>query len=422
MDTTMMSAPTFFGRFTTVLFRLLCVAVIFFWAPLPAALAWDEVPGCQEDILGDPPEEQLILTCVPPEGSPVEWNNVLIVYAHGFVSAVPPDKPLELPDLDFNGLSIHQVLMQLGFAFATSSFHKNGYAVEQAGNDLNILVDHFKTNVAPDEVSKVLIIGNSEGGLITTMLVEGDPDTYDGGLAMCGLVGGTNYEIQYVGDFRAVFDYFFPWIFEFGVVNVPEKAYLDLEKYTLDISQAFLDYPERKEQLFRVTKVARDPANPASDLEATLNLVAYNIGGINDLKETAGGNPYGNLARWYWGSNNDWTLNFGVERIRADRVARQYLRQYYQPTGKLQVPLITLHTILDEIVPFNHEVIYALRVFFAGSGNLLTILPVQRYGHCNFEPKEILGALGLLLKQTGTPLSPAMEAYTSSISELLPTK
>jgi len=68
--------------------------------------------------------------------------------------------------------------------------------------------------------------------------------------------------------------------------------------------------------------------------------------------------------------------------------------------------LVTLHTTLDPVVPFRHELLYAGKVLLAGrSGNLIT-LPVPRYGHCNFTIDEVLGAFALLLlRSTGESLT-----------------
>jgi pimeloyl-ACP methyl ester carboxylesterase len=379
--------------------------------------------GCTEgELLTYDPSYpvQLILTCVPPN-----WNGTLVVYAHGYED---PQEPLAVPDVTFGELDVPTELMKLGFAFATSSFRKNGYAVQQAGNDLNALVAHFPDTYGtpPD---KVLIIGASEGALIATMLVERYPQTYAGGLALCGPLGGANAEIQYLGDFRAVFDVYFDWIFDFGIVDgMPTYSnygeYLAAKTYYAgQIGGAFSADQQAVEQLFSVTKVPRNPDPNINPIEAAtqtaLSLLRYNVFGFNDLRDVAGGNPYGNRWRWYSGSDNDWWLNRKVERVSADPAARQYLREYYAPTGRLQRPLVSMHTTTDEIVPFWHELIYGFKVIAQGNAQKFTLLPVPRYGHCNFTEQEVLGSLALLLSETGTPLSPVLESYRRSLETTL---
>jgi pimeloyl-ACP methyl ester carboxylesterase len=363
-------------------------------------------PECQTDALSTNDQQypvQLILICLPDP-----WNGQLVVYAHGYVA---PQEPLALPlveltQLAANGQPIFTPLLSQGFAFATTSYRKNGYAIEQGGSDLNALVEHFNTKVAPHLATQVFVAGGSEGGLITTMLVERYPDTYSGGLALCGPVGGAPYQIQYLGDFRVVFDYFFPEVFLFGAADVPSEAFEDWEStYVPAITQALQSYPSATDQLFSVTHAARDPGDPTgSALTTALDVLFYSIFGTNDLRATAGGMPYDNRFRLYLGSHDDIALNLGVERVKADRVAQRYVRRFYQPTGYLHRPLVTLHTLRDPAVPFIHELLYFGLVTLSGHGANLTVLPVDRYGHCAFTAEEVLGAFTLLLLRSGEPV------------------
>lgn len=336
------------------------------------------------------PEPQLTLICLPQN-----WNGVLFVYAHGYEA---PHEELALPDVQTGDFNLAAALMADGFAFVTSSYHKNGWAVEQAGDDLNNLVAYFNS-VAPIPAQRVIIVGGSEGGLITTMLIEKYPDIYHGGIALCGPLGGANLEIRYLGDFRAVFDYFFPDIFEFGIVNgIPDNVYLLEDYYAAKIANAFQSYPDRVEQLFNVTNVPRDlGGNPLVDLEAALSLLGYAVMGFNDLAEVARGHPYSNRFRWYSGSDNDWRLNRLIERVRPNLRGKFYMLKYYQPTGKLQRPLITAHTTHDPVVPFWHQLIYSIRVKLNNAEDMHVAVPVARYGHCNFEPEELQAMIAALL-------------------------
>ena len=104
------------------------------------------------------------------------------------------------------------------------------------------------------------------------------------------------------------------------------------------------------------------------------------------------------------GSANDAALNAEVERIKSDGRARAYARRFYQPLGKLQGPLVTLHTTLDEVVPFQHEVNYSNLVAQKGKSAFLSIVPVPRYGHCNFTAQEVFQAFALMVQQAETQL------------------
>ncbi len=395
------------SRFKIFVVTLLSAACI-----LPAGLrisasAYAQTPSlpseCQEISLpsGNGNPDQLALICVPQL-----WNGQLVAYAHGFV---PPQFPLALPlaELTVEGQFLPQSLLAQGFAFVTSSFSKNGYAIEQGGEDLNALVKYFKTHVAPGPVQKVLLAGASEGGLIATMLLERFPERYDGGLSLAGPIGGAPYQIKYLSDFRVVFDFFFPSVFSFGAFQASAFEYLNWgdsnSGYVHNIGAAILSNADATRQLFNVTKAAIDPLDPANSAVATsLGILFYSIWGNHDLISTAGGIPYDNRFTLYLGSDNDLDLNRGVERVKSDPAARQYIRRFYQTNGRLKRPLVALHTTLDPVVPFNHELIYTGLATLSGHLDFLTVLPVPRYGHANFTVQEILGAFGLLVQKAGS--------------------
>jgi hypothetical protein len=76
-----------------------------------------------------------------------------------------------------------------------------------------------------------------------------------------------------------------------------------------------------------------------------------------------------------------------VAPFAASPVARAAVRNY-ETSGDLSIPMVTLHTTADDVIPFGHEVIYALKLNPADRVNF-TPLPIFRYGHCNFTGAEI---------------------------------
>src|SRR5262249_22512332 len=103
-------------------------------------------------------------------------------------------------------------------------------------------------------------------------------------------------------------------------------------------------------------------------------------------------------SRWYSGSSNDLLLNLLVPRKAAAPAAVATMNTLYRTTGVLTRPVVTLHTLRDQHVPFAHEPLYALKT--AASGAFLTRhlpLSVDRFGHCTFTLQEIITALGTML-------------------------
>jgi hypothetical protein len=70
--------------------------------------------------------------------------------------------------------------------------------------------------------------------------------------------------------------------------------------------------------------------------------------------------------------------------------------QHFSPTGDLRIPLVTLHTTGDAVVPYAHELLYAAKVRPSNRGRLLP-LPVLRAGHCAFSTSEVLTGFALML-------------------------
>ena len=393
---------------------LFAIVTLILGSAVPAASQFTWPPICQEGSLPshDPkhPADQLIVICIPPN-----WNGRLVIYAHGFV---PPQAPLELPGDELtlpDGTFVPNLFLPQGFAFAASSFHKNGVTIEQGAEDLNKLLQYFKSVISPRSLEKVFIAGASEGGLIALQLLEHYPGKYDAGLALCAPVGGAPDLIRSVYDFRVVFDYFFPNVFTFppnqpgeqpfGAFDVPETAFLFWQTvYIPRIVAALAADPVSTAQLFNVTKAAIDVTDPASAITTALSLLFYSLFSANDQIATAGGIPYDNRSTTYVGSTDDAALNAEVERVESEVRAQAYARRFYQPSGNLHAPLVTLHTTLDEVVPFQHEIDYSNLVAQKGKSALLNVIPVPRYGHCNFTAQEIFQAFSLMVQQAESQL------------------
>ena len=373
------------------LWRILLILVMVLGVALtgPSVSAQVEQAGTDQDTCqeGEFPTGALWLICIPDN----LWNQDLIVFAHGYV---PFNEPLgfynlELPD----GTFLPDLAQDLGFAFATTSYRQNGLAILEGADDVRDLVNFFP-QVAGQAPQRVYMTGGSEGGIITTLLMEQSPELFNAGLPLCGPVGDFQRQLDYIGDFRLLFDYFFPNTLPGGPTVVPSELIDNWETvYVPLIKQIVADNPDEMAQLIRVSGAAVDPNDPATIETTTLNLLWYNAFTTNDAVEKLNGNPYDNIGRQYEGSDNDVLLNQSVPRFAADPAARAEV-QRYETTGRITKPMFMLHTTGDEIIPVWHQEIYGEKVaplptFFQGT--------LDRYGHCNFESTEILVALGVLV-------------------------
>ncbi len=361
-------------------------------------------------------EPQPVAVC-----QPAQWNGILVVYAHGYVAPQDPTvSALGISQQEIDALTpVIPVLLSQGFAFAVTGYSKRGYAVEPAGDNLEQLVSFYQSQLGTP--LKVYLVGASEGGLITTMQLEKHPEMYAGGLAMCGPVGGMPYQVKYLGDFRVVFDYFFDDVFPFGASNVPDTAWQSWGTDTALIANAIGSQPNRTKQLYDVTQAARNPQDLAgSSITTAVGDLWYSIWGTPDLLATTGGQPFDNRLTWYSGSSNDRKLNRQVERVASSDGARAYVKSFYQTTGQLTKPLVTLHNLYDPAVPFRHELFYAGLVLLHGQASNLVVLPVPGYGHCSFTQQQVLGAFTLLLQRSGVTVPASMAPYLSTVPAVMP--
>ena len=338
--------------------------------------------------------------CMPPAPA---YNGNLIIWAHGFQDA---GEPVAIPEsqLCFGGLCLPQLITQLGFGFATNSYSKTGLAVLQGKDDILDLVRIFTAQKG--RPNKVYLIGASEGGLITALSLEQRPDVFSAGVAACGPVGSFPFQINYFGDARATFEYFFPGVIPGNPFNPdPGLSAVWGLYYDLVVKPIVFD-PANRSRLDQWVRAAGLPFDAADYLGSVAisvqDVLRYAVVNTNDATVTLGGFPFDNRFRWYSGSDNDFLLNVLVPRVGADPAAVATMNTSYATTGVLTRPLITLHTLHDQQVPYFHEILYILKTL--GSGSFVTRhlnLAIDRFEHCNFTPEEAIFSLAVMLFYDG---------------------
>jgi pimeloyl-ACP methyl ester carboxylesterase len=311
----------------------------------PPAPARTAIPGACVD--GTLPSAALSRICVPSNG----WNGALLVYAHGYVA---PTLPIAIDDPAFGGTPLSSSIQSLGYAFATTSYRRNGLAILEGVDDIRELVAAFPS-VAGKVPSRSYLIGFSEGGLISTLLAERSPTLFNGVVAACGPIGDFQKQIDYFSDFRVLFDYFYPGQIPASPVEIPPSLLAIWTNPNPAISGALATSLISATQLISTSldsslaQIVR--ANASRTISTTQNLLWYNIVATNDARAQLGGNPYGNAGRVYAGSSDDTQLNAGVQRFGADPAALAALARY-QTIGRVINPLIVLHTTGDDVIPF----------------------------------------------------------------------
>ena len=371
----------------------------------PANAAPDLPPNCVMVPVGASVPQPYYLICQPT----VAWNGDAVIYAHGYVPPVPDLTAAWSQLVAPAGTSIPGLVNQLGFLFV-----KEGLADTLALAQLLKLGGALPLPVGGPLVvppsNHVFLVGASEGGLISTLAMEVPNTPFTSAVAACGPIGDFRKQIDYFGDFRVLFDYFFKDVLPPGPVNVPAEftqAWLAgangifYPPATMTPQNAILAAlqanPAGASQLIATAKAPIDPKNPLTIGATALSVLNYNAVATMEAQLELQIQPYTNTRAFYFGSSNDRLLNRTVERVPlgGSEAALTAALAPYQTTGRLQAPLVTIHTIYDPEDPYWHEPMYLANVWKQNKLKLLTSIPIGRYGHCNFTGTELLFSFAL---------------------------
>jgi pimeloyl-ACP methyl ester carboxylesterase len=368
---------------------------------------------------------------------PAQWNGEAIYYSHGIR---PPLDDITLNDQD-NFFEVRDELGALGYAFAYSSFSENGLAVKDGAERTHQLRGLLNSELGA-QPQRNFLAGYSLGALISVELAERFPGQYAGVLAMCGMVGGTPLELQYVGDVRALFDAYYPGALPGSPVSIPAPMTIpEIQAAVIRaITPSAVD-PLATAKLFAIASTAQTPLafvpdwTPAAQglgietslafrtmVQSLITALYYqNIGTPDVLGRTHGHSPYDNRTTRYTmgtpavpsttlipliqgliaGSNDQ------VTRYDITPDAQNYLVSNYVPTGSLKIPVVSVHNSWDYLVPFFHEAAFAGIVSTAGASSMLLQRTVQNYGHCNFPTSVVVSSFQTLANWVATGVKPA---------------
>ena len=349
---------------------------------------------------------------------PRQWNGTTVFYAHGIRDVLDP---VGLQNQD--GYSaVRDQLGALGFAVAYSSFSENGFAVEDAARRTHQLRGLFTSRFG--KPTRSLLYGHSLGALAVMELAEQFPGQYDGAVPVCGIVGGTQLQLDYVVNVRALFDHFYPGLLP-GSASEPVPGYdlrTDVPKQ-LQIIGAVTANPLGLGVIASTAQTPLEFTNSTELVTSLINALVYHTRGADNVLTFVNGKfPVSNVGVTYSPRANlivpPLTLqavsamlngvNQLIPRFEADQSAAEWAAKNFTPSGALQIPTITLHNRWDRLVPSFHEDTLAKRVADAGAMNLL----VQRrnlawgYGHCAIPAAAQVQAITDLASWVETGIKP----------------
>ena len=317
---------------------------------------------------------------------PADWNQELVVYYHGYslepVTFTEPLSPLFEP------------FLQRHYAVLQSAYSQTGWAVEQGYADTEKLRRYFEKKYGTPK--RRFVTGMSMGGTLTVMTIENKPDIYAGALSLCGALESSGRLLQRDFALIAAFDYYFPDVL--GPLDPVPADFRPSDVLIERINHAFTQNPAALRDLLHLYGAA-DERNFAP-------VIAFIVADTQEMQHRAGPHAFGNADLIYTGTSNDYALNDGVKRYRADANSSAYLAKWYTPTGKLTRPMLALHDSGDPLVPASTAFEYALTAQRAGHADNFVQHYVNHEGHCVFTQSEIGTAFDELVKWVDTGKRP----------------
>ena len=358
-------------------------------------------------------------------------NGEAVFYAHGirdaftYVDGVAVPTEVNLGNQD-GFFALRDMLGARGFTVAYSSFSENGFAVKDGAQRTHQLRGLVAKEVQ-GQPTRSFLVGHSLGGAIGLDLAERYPGQYDGALLMCGMVGGSAVETQYVGHVRALFDAFYPGKLEGSLLASPRRTITPQEIGAIVAANPaglLAIASTAQTPLPFIPGSLTDPRSPTfptlvGSLFGALSFHARGVENILDLTKEQ--SPFDNANTTYVAGTPAMPLlppsafagllthaNSSVERVGIGPAAETYLDKYFTPTGDLRIPVLTVHNTWDPGVPEFHEAFLKKAVEQAGALDKLLQRRVNSFGHCNIAPETAMQSFNDLANWVSSGVKPAM--------------
>ena len=309
---------------------------------------------------------------------PAQWNRMLVVHAHGGPTLGEPKASRADEDIERWAITV-----RAGYAWAGSVFRQGGVAVRSAAEDTERVRRIFVQHVG--QPTRTLLHGQSWGANVAAKAAEmyagpGMRSPYDAVLLSSGVLAGGTRSYDFRLDLRVVYQYLcnnhprsdepqYPLWMGLPAESKLTRAELNarVEECLATRKPAAQRTPEQARKLKTIVDVIRIPE---SSVAAHLAWATWHFQDIAQNR-TQGRNPFRNDQVRYQGSADDAALNAAVLRYKADPAAVARFGDDTDLTGRVAIPVLTVHGINDPTAFVELQSAYRQTLERAGNGGRL---------------------------------------------------
>jgi alpha-beta hydrolase superfamily lysophospholipase len=315
----------------------------------------DEVPEGTRCLSGTDSAGAHYLIAIPKV-----WNGQLFLHAHGGPELGAPALARTVKDLQRWTIAV-----RAGYAWAGSTYSDGGLQIRRAATDTERLRRIFVGHVAAPRWT--ILHGQSYGAGVAAKAAEmfGAGKPYDAVLLTSGVLGGGPRSYDFRLDLRVVYQYLCanlpkpdepPYPLWMGLPADSTMTATEVDARTREClglgvpaASRSADQSRRLATLVAVTRI------PENNLRTHFNRSTFHFRDIALYRGV--GNVFGNLGAVYSGSPDDRALNAGVARYAADPAAVARYEADAGLSGRIDVPVLTVHGINDGVafVELEHE-------------------------------------------------------------------
>ena len=367
---------------------------------------------------------------------PAVWNGTLLVWVHGYRDKA--DHPGEIDDRTAElapSAALEAPLLAQGFALAGSAFKDNGWAIEDGIKDTKNLVAFFRDTIA---IPDYTILGAASfSTLIAYDSMARFGGLYDGAITACGAGAGATRTWDTSADLLIVYDTVFGALSSWGTAaDVRDDLDFETEVFPKLLQEVANPANFPKFEFLRLVlgipgRGLTPPPPPdffpgwvfsdmffATEARAELERRArgpvvetvghvYEVTAAESAYLVALGVPPAIIDGWLAAMNTQTGIVAPVS-------SRNYLERNADFDGNFRAPVLSIHTIIDPLLPVSHEAALLDTVRTNREDNLFQAY-TSGTAHCEFTGPQLLTAVGAMDVWARTGVRPTAASFPGAL-------